>query len=190
MTSHEVERWSRLKVWLYSLLNRNPKSNAEIVRYANVNEADRFLDVGCGPGAALEHAARTGAEVAGVDPSPSMAGKAAGRVPDADVKVGSAEDIPFPDDSFTVAINVVSFHHWADRQAGLIEIRRVLAPGGRLHIVEGKLEEGKDGHGLGPADAEVLMERLGELGFANPTVDTIKTGWRHEYFVVSATNPG
>lgn len=186
MTEADVERWSPLKTILYSLLHRNPESNAEIVRYAEVSDVDRFLDVGCGPGAALQHAMAAGAEVAGVDPSASMVARASKRVPGADVKLGSAENIPFPDDTFTVAINVSSFHHWADRDTGLGEIRRVLAPGGRIHIVEGKLEEGKDGHGLDTQDASVLAERLGELGFTSMEMGTIKGGRRHEYIVVSA----
>lgn len=186
VTRPNIERWSPVRAWLYSLVNRSPKSNAEIIRFAEIDSTDRFLDIGCGPGAALENAAATGAKVAGVDPSPSMVARATTRVPTAEVRVGAAEDIPFPDDEFTVAINVSSFHHWADRDAGLREIRRVLTPGGRLHIVEGRLNEGKHGHGLDPGDTEVLKARLGELGYGDIRIDTIKTGWRHEYFVVSA----
>ncbi|MBW3667284.1 MAG: class I SAM-dependent methyltransferase, partial [Actinobacteria bacterium] len=135
------------------------------------------------------HAAASGAEVAGVDPSPSMVKRASRRVPQADVRLGSAETVPFPDDHFTVAINISSFHHWADREAGLTEILRVLAPGGRLHIVEGLLKEGKDGHGLDPNDAEVLAQKLLELGYADTHVETMKTGWRHRYMVVTGVAP-
>lgn len=190
MTTEEIERWSRLEAWFYSLFNRNPKSNTAIVEHASPGVDDRFLDVGCGPGAALEHAAATGAQVAGVDPSPSMVSRASKRVPTADVRVGSAEDLPFPDDHFTVVVNVASFHHWADRDAGLREILRVLTPGGRLHIMEGMIEAGKDGHGLAPSDVESLKARLLELGYADTTVDTVKTGWRYRYYVVTAIAPG
>lgn len=189
MPHDEVERWSPLKVWLYSLFNRSPKSNRAAVELASLAAGDRFLDVGCGPGAALEHAATTGAEVAGIDPSPSMVSRASKRVPVAEVRVGSAEAIPFPDDSFTVVINVASFHHWADREAGLREVLRVLAPGGRLHIVEGLIKEGKDGHGLDPTDAQLLANKLLELGYADSETDSMKTGWRHRYMVVTAKAP-
>jgi len=189
MTTEQIERWSPLKVWFYSLFYRSPKSNTAIVEHASPGADDRFLDVGCGPGAAMEHAAATGAQVAGVDPSPSMVSRASKRVPTADVQVGSAEDLPFPDDHFTVVVNVASFHHWADRDAGLREVLRVLAPGGRLHIMEGMIKEGKDGHGLDPSDVESLKARLLELGYADTTVDTVKTGWRHRYYVVTAIAP-
>lgn len=189
MTTEEVERWSPLKAWLYSLVARNPKSNLAIVERASLSPDDRFLDVGCGPGAALEHAAATGAEVAGVDPSPSMVARAAKRVPEADVRVGSAEDLPFPDNHFTVVVNVASFHHWADRDAGLREILRVLAPGGRLHIMEGMTEDGEDGHGLNPGQVESLSARSLELGYADTETETVKVGWRHHYYVVTGFAP-
>jgi ubiquinone/menaquinone biosynthesis C-methylase UbiE len=72
-------------------------------------------------GAAVERAASRGADVAGVDPSPAMVEQARQRVPQATFAVGSAEDIPFPDDAFTVVIAVATYHHWADPVAGLTE---------------------------------------------------------------------
>ncbi|HWL50117.1 MAG TPA: methyltransferase domain-containing protein, partial [Acidimicrobiia bacterium] len=86
----DVERWSALKVWLFSLFNRNPESNSAAVDRLRLDSDDRFLDLGCGLGAALEHAATTGARTAGIDPSPSMVERAAERVPQAEVRLGSA----------------------------------------------------------------------------------------------------
>ena len=189
MTTEEVERWSPLFAWFYSLMNRNPESNTVVIAMASLDADDRFLDIGCGPGAALEHAAASGADVAGVDPSPSMVGRAAKRVPNAEVRVGSAEEIPFPDGHFTVVINVSSFHHWVDRDAGLRETLRVLAPGGRLLIMEGMIKDGKEGHGLNPTELDLLAARLLEIGYEATNVETIKTGWRHRYYVLTATAP-
>ncbi|MGD2042305.1 MAG: class I SAM-dependent methyltransferase [Acidimicrobiia bacterium] len=190
MTTEEIERWSPFKVWLYSLFSRDPKSNQATVELAALSPEDRFLDIGCGPGAALEYAVATGAEVVGIDPSPSMVARAQKRVPLAEVRVGSAEELPFPDEHFTVVINVLSFHHWADRDAGLREILRVLAPGGRLHLVEGSLREDKEGHGLNPRDAELLTNRLLELGYSEASVDYVKPGRWRRFVVVSARAPG
>ncbi|MCI0679382.1 MAG: class I SAM-dependent methyltransferase [Actinobacteria bacterium] len=189
MTIEGIERWSPIRAFLYTLVNRSPKSNLEMVRRASLGPDDRFLDIGCGPGAALEHAVSSGASVSGVDPSPSMVARASTRVPGADVRVGSAENLPFPDGHFTVVVNVASFHHWADRDAGLREALRVLAPGGRLHIMEGFLKEGKEGHGLSAADTEVLRARLLELGYADTAVDLVTMSRRHRYYIVTGVAP-
>lgn len=183
----DVERWSAFKVWLFGLFNRTPKSNLAVVEHARLTADDRLLDVGCGLGAALEHAVASGAALAGVDPSPAMVDKASRRVPRAEVKVGSAESIPFPDSHFTVVINVSSYHHWAHPETGLSEILRVLAPGGRLLIVEHDLKR-KTGHGLNQEQADRLSETLIGVGFASSAVDSLKAG-RSRYMVVSATAP-
>ncbi|MDX1468706.1 MAG: class I SAM-dependent methyltransferase [Acidimicrobiia bacterium] len=185
----DVERWSPLKAFFYSLRYRNPKSNRLVLDMAELTEKDFFLDVGCGPGAALEYAASSGANVFGIDPSPSMVARASTRVPSADVRLGSAETIPFPDKSFTVVVNISSFHHWVDREDGLKEISRILKPEGRLLVAEGVLTEGDDGHGLSRQEADILTVRLSELGYEDCSVETIRAGWRREYFVIRGSVP-
>jgi ubiquinone/menaquinone biosynthesis C-methylase UbiE len=185
--SDDIERWSAFRVWLYSLVNRAPKSNLAVIEHVSPRARERLLDVGCGPGAALEHAAAYGAEVAGVDPSPAMVDRASRRVPHAEIKVGSAEAIPFADDRFDMVINISSFHHWADPDAGLAEILRVLAPGGRVLIAERKHKRNA-GHGLTVEKADRLAETLLSMGYGAPEVDTVEVG-RHPFFVVSAMAP-
>jgi ubiquinone/menaquinone biosynthesis C-methylase UbiE len=183
----DVERWSALKVWVFSLFNRNPKSNLAAVDRLSLRPGDRFLDLGCGLGAALEHAAATGAETSGIDPSPAMVERASGRVSRAEVAEGSAESIPFEDDRFTAALAVSTYHHWADPEAGLAEVRRVLAPGGRLLIVERKLKRSA-GHGIDVEGAQRLGEALLRQGYSSPETSAMRVG-RAEYLAVSAVNP-
>lgn len=47
-----------------------------------------------------------------------------------------AEKLPFPDDSFDVAVSTMVLCTVADVPATLAEIRRVVRPGGRLMLVE------------------------------------------------------
>ena len=189
MTSQpsDVERWSPFKVWLFSLFNRNPKSNVAAVDRIALRPGDRFIDLGCGLGAALEQAVAAGAETTGIDPSESMVERAARRVPGAEVRVGSAESIPFDADRFTAALAVSTYHHWADPDAGLAEVRRVLAPGGRLLIVEKKLKRG-EGHGLDAAGAERVSGLLSSDGYSDTVISTMRVG-RSEYLAISAVKP-
>jgi SAM-dependent methyltransferase len=183
----EIERWSGFKVWLFSLRNRTPQSNLAAVDRIAPGPGDRFLDLGCGLGAAVERAAVTGAEVAGVDPSAAMVDKARERVPSATFAVGSAEDIPFPDGAFTVVIAVATYHHWADPAAGLAEVHRILDRDGRLLLVERKLRRRK-GHGLHPTAARDVATQLQALGFATAAVDHLRVG-RKLYLAIAATKP-
>jgi SAM-dependent methyltransferase len=99
---------------------------------ADVAAGQRVLDVGCGPGALTsELVARVGAEhVAAVDPSASFVEAAAERNPGVDVRLASAELLPFPDDSFDAAIAQLVVHFMAEPVRGISEMARVVQPGG------------------------------------------------------------
>ena len=95
------------------------------------------LDVGCGTAALLEGLREWGVEprrYAGVDPSMEMLRKAAGR--GGAVVAGAAEALPFRDGAFDTVVSASSFHYWPEPRAGLREMRRVLAPGGRVLLMD------------------------------------------------------
>jgi SAM-dependent methyltransferase len=89
------------------------------------------LDVGCGSGVLTEELARRvgGTHVAGVDPSPMLAA-CAERVPEADLRQGKAEALPWPDASFDAALAQLVIHFMDDPAAGAAEMARVVRPGG------------------------------------------------------------
>jgi SAM-dependent methyltransferase len=100
--------------------------------FASVCEAQRVLDVGCGPGALTgELVRRVGAgTVAAVDPSPGFVEAAAQRNPGVDVRHAEAEALPFDDGSFDAALAQLVVHFMSDPAAGIGEMRRVTRPGG------------------------------------------------------------
>jgi ubiquinone/menaquinone biosynthesis C-methylase UbiE len=97
-------------------------------------EGGPVLDVGCGPGSLTAPlAARLGASsVAAVDISEPFVAACRARVPGADVRLASAEDLPFADGSFRAALSqlVLSFVGRPDRMAA--EMRRVVRAGGTV----------------------------------------------------------
>lgn len=92
-----------------------------------------LLDVGCGSGAASEPFARNGIPVTAVDASETALAQARERMPNATFVRASAEQLPFDDGQFDLAISAQVFHGF-DRAAALREIHRVLKSGGTVAI--------------------------------------------------------
>lgn len=94
----------------------------------------RLLDAGCGAGLALRRAADRGARVCGLDASAALLEVAAGRVPEADLRVGDVDALPHDDGSFDVvtAFNVIQYA--VDPAQAVGELARVCRPAGRVAI--------------------------------------------------------
>jgi SAM-dependent methyltransferase len=101
---------------------------------AGVGPGERVLDVGCGPGALTsELVARVGdGSVSAIDPSEPFVAAARQRFPALDVRLGSAEALPYDDGAFDAALAQLVVHFMADPVAGLREMGRVVRPGGTV----------------------------------------------------------
>ena len=101
---------------------------------AGLREGDRALDVGCGPGALTSCLIDLlGVDnVAAADPSEPFVAAARTRYPGLDVRVASAEALPFPDDGFDAALAQLVVHFMTDPVAGVREMLRVTRPGGSI----------------------------------------------------------
>ena len=162
---------------------------------------DRVLDLGCGTGVdlpAMAEAVMPGGSVTGVDFS-RRAVDAARQLVDgvagAYVVVGDAHELPFADGSFDACRADRTLQHLERPDAALAELKRVLATGGRLVVLEVITEIaplGGGGDELGPATGELWAterERHGWLplmlplllaraGFAGVTIDVSETSSR------------
>jgi SAM-dependent methyltransferase len=100
--------------------------------YAGLGTASRVLDVGCGPGVLTAVLVdRYGVDaVSAIDPSEPFVEAARRRVPEVDVRVGTAESMPYDDSSFDAALAQLVVHFMADPVQGLREMARVTRPGG------------------------------------------------------------
>src|SRR5215471_13638164 len=155
------------------------QSNARLAeRLSELAASDAVADIGCGPGTAARRAARLGASVVGVDPAPVMLrlARLLTRRSTRTVRYseGSAEALPLPDSSVSVAWSIASVHHWADLDAGLQEVRRVLKPGGRLVAIERLTRPGAKGlasHGWTPEQASAFADCCRAHGFIDAKTD-------------------
>jgi ubiquinone/menaquinone biosynthesis C-methylase UbiE len=163
---------------------------------ARVVPTDQVLDVGCGPGTAVRVAAGRGATAVGVDPSAvalSLA-RAISRwqgTGGVEWLAGEAEALPVADASMSVVWALSSVHHWRQRAGGLSEIQRVLAPGGRVLLVERRTQpgaRGHAGHGVSDEDADRLADEATTAGLAGIRRSTLRVG-RRTVVVVSAGAP-
>jgi SAM-dependent methyltransferase len=91
-----------------------------------------LVDIACGAGLAVRLAEATGAHVAGLDASADLLAIARQRTPAADLQVGSMYALPWPDESFDVALSINGI--WGGCGAALDEAHRVLRPGGRIGL--------------------------------------------------------
>jgi len=164
-------------------------------RLSELAAGDALADIGCGPGTAARHAARLGASVVGIDPAPVMLrfARALTRRSAQPVRYvqGTAEALPLPDSSVSVAWSIACVHHWADVDAGLREARRVLRPGGRLVAIERLSPPGATGlasHGWTAGQAGAFADLCLAHGFTG--ADTSQQGSGRKATVsVRATAP-
>ncbi|WP_022923230.1 class I SAM-dependent methyltransferase [Serinicoccus marinus] len=104
-----------------------------------------LLDLGCGSGFWLPRY-RDAGEVIGVEPDVNLLDLARARRAPARVLHGSAEHIPLPDGSVDVVHARFAYffpHPSFDPTPGLVEVSRVLRPGGRLVVIDNDTEAGE-----------------------------------------------
>ena len=119
---------------------------------AELESADRVLEIGCGTGnlALLVKRMRPQLAVAGLDPDPKALARAARKARTAGLALkldrGFADELTYPDGSFDRVLSSLMFHHLeADlRRPSLRQVLRVLRPGGSLHL----MDFGGDSHHL------------------------------------------
>ena len=114
--------------WTISLLDIQPES--------------RILEIGFGPGVSTQLASEKATDgfVAGIDHSDTMVQIARKRNADAiksgrmEINQGDVASLPYPDEFFDKVFSIHSIYFWAKPVECLVELRRVLKPGGLIAI--------------------------------------------------------
>ena len=136
--SGSAARWgplwgARPEDWAYTEEQQIPTYEDALQR-VQVEPGQLVLDVGCGVGVFLGLVADRGAKAFGLDASEALIAAARRRVPDADVRVGDMESLPYEDDSFDLVTGFSSFFFATDMVAALREAGRVAKPGAPVVI--------------------------------------------------------
>lgn len=149
-----------------------------LIAQARLSSGMRVLDLGCGTGAVSIAIARAhpNVGVSALDPDPLALARAARKAARARVSIaferGFGEHLPFADRSFDRVFSSMMFHHLRreTRTAVLLEIHRVLVPGGRLELLDfaggahTTLAQLLHGSQLNAAAEGRLLQRMGEAG--------------------------
>lgn len=109
---------------------------AEFIARLNLQPAARVLDVACGTGNLAIPAARTGAQVTGIDIAPNLVEQAQAWAHaeglTISVEEGNAEQMPYPDASFDVVVSMFGAMFAPRPDEVATELGRVCHPGGRI----------------------------------------------------------
>jgi ubiquinone/menaquinone biosynthesis C-methylase UbiE len=113
--------------------------NRAVVELMEPRAGEQVVDLGAGIGAATVLAARSGATVHAVDPTPFMRRflrLRTGWRSNVRVVDGAAESMPLSAASVDALWTVNTIHHWTDRPAAARELARVLRRGARVVLVD------------------------------------------------------
>lgn len=111
-----------------------PSYPPEAIDWLLPPNARDVLDLGAGTGKLTTRLVERGLDVVAVDPIAEMLELLTRSLPGTPAMLGTAEQIPLPDNSVD-AVLVAQAWHWFDPQQAVAEVARVLRPGGRLGLV-------------------------------------------------------
>lgn len=160
-----------------SMAQQHVAENDWTVSLLKVQPTDTILEVGFGPGIAIQRVAAltTQGHVAGIDFSRTMVAAASRRNKQAmkaghvSLHYGDVINLPFASQSFDKVFSIHSLYFWPDAQQALKEIQRVLKPGGTLALTilpkEKWPNEGADATLCTVYSADELATVLTRLGF-------------------------
>ncbi len=113
----------------------------EAIRRTGISADVAVLDAGCGSGVFCRRAADAGARVSGIDAAAALVEIARGRVPEAELRVGDLEFLPYADESFDVVTGFNSLQYAADPEMAMREAVRVARTGAAIFLAVWGREE-------------------------------------------------
>lgn len=161
-------------------------AHRQLIDQAHLQSRHRVLEIGCGTGnlTILVKMLHPTVDVVGLDPDPKALDRARRKADRQQVSIqldrGFSDELHYPDESYDRVLSAFMFHHLErdEKKRSLQEIRRVLRPGGSLHLLDfGGAHDRSDGllaHLLHRTahvrdnSGDAILSFMREAGFSDP----------------------
>ena len=182
-------------------------ARAALLEQAALRAGHRVLDIGCGTGtlAVLIKRRYPEVEVVGLDPDPKALARAARKAQRAALSIqldrGFADELPYPEGSFDRVFSSFMLHHVEGdaKAATLREVRRVLKPGARFHLLDFATSDSHSpgrisrwlhsSHRLHDNADERILSLMRQAGLADPRRVATRSGFLGDIGYYQASAP-
>src|SRR5262245_41858034 len=162
------------------------RARKALLDQAAIQSGQRVLDIGCGTGSLVTLIKRLhpGVDVVGIDPDPKALTRARRKAERTAVSIqldqGFSDELPYPDTFFARGFISINVHplQAGEKEKTLREVRRVLKPGGSLHLLDfGGTESRHHGvlarlfhssHSLKDNSESRIIALMSQAGLVNP----------------------
>ena len=171
--------WGKVAGTIMAYRPSNRERNEWTIALLDIKPKDRVLEIGFGPGVAIEKVSKIVVDgfVAGIDHSETMVQQALkrnavaiqeGRV---DLQLASISNLPVFDSPFDKIFAVNSFQFWPDPVGNLKQLRRLVKPSGRIAITFQPRNPGATDEDSQRA-GHVMVKDLERAGFSQVRLET------------------
>ncbi len=142
-----VEQFSK-QAGGYTSITSHSDALDKLIEISSASKNDTVLDIACGSGIVACEFAKHTHHVTGIDMTQGMLDEAKKLQSKQNIKnitwqIGDVENLPYEDNSFSIAVSRFGFHHFLNPFKVLAEMKRVCAPNGIVLLVDVSVDDSK-----------------------------------------------
>lgn len=132
----------------YSSITSHSNALEKLIMMSSASTEDTVLDIACGSGIVSTEFAKHTNHVTGIDMTQEMINEAKKLQSSKNLwnitwEIGDVNNLPYPDNHFSIVISRFGFHHFLNPHRALSEMKRVCRPNGVVMVVDVSLPDSK-----------------------------------------------